>query len=290
MRGRRFQTEDDIKRHISNGFGSGAGASYEPWLRVQDVPSRGRSHKIYGVKVDRLHHLFSDLERAYLLLWEFSESVVDIREQYPLLPRESAQAVATSIGVRYPRYPKTTVPYVMTTDFLLTVKCPDGRFETVARTVKYSSDFIGNSALRTYEKLEVEKRFWNAQGVDWSVVTELGFSDVFIKNLGLLRKYAQLPRALAQPELLSKFVSELIASRPYPWSTAECLRKIASRLFISYQDARYIYLYLIWSKTIKIDLVTQPIMMSKPLTDFDVAVCDHEEIKVIERGHVRASQ
>lgn len=290
MRGRRFTTEDDIKRHVSNGFGSGAGAAYVPWLRVQDVPSRGRSHKIHGVKVDRLHHLFSDLERAYLLLWEFSESVVDIREQYPLLPREGAQAIATSIGVRYPRYPKTTMPYVMTTDFLLTVKCPDGNFNTVARTVKYSTDLIGNSAVRTFEKLEIEKKFWNAQGIHWTVVTEEGFTADLIKNLGLLRKYAQLSRALAQPDFLEKFVAELIACRPYPWSTAECLRKIASRLFVSYQDARSIYLHLIWSKTLKIDLVTQPIMMSKPLPEFDVSAREPVVAEAVERGPDRANQ
>src|SRR3546814_5272440 len=79
----------------------------------------GRSWKIQGVKIDRIHHLLSDLERAYFLLCEFSEDVVDIREQYPLLPVESTQAIARAIGVRYPKYKTTSVPMVMTTDFLL---------------------------------------------------------------------------------------------------------------------------------------------------------------------------
>ena len=110
LRGRRFATQKDIERHIANGFGGGAGASYVPWLRVQDVPSRGRSHKIQGVKVERIHHFLSDLERAYFLVCEFSEDVLDIREQYPLLPQESVQAIASSIGLTYPKYPKTTLP------------------------------------------------------------------------------------------------------------------------------------------------------------------------------------
>lgn len=45
MRGRRFASNQDIERHIANGFGAGAGAEYVPWLRVQDVPSMGRSWK-----------------------------------------------------------------------------------------------------------------------------------------------------------------------------------------------------------------------------------------------------
>lgn len=43
MRGRKFASKQDIERHIANGFGAGAGDGYMPWLRVQDVPSRGRS-------------------------------------------------------------------------------------------------------------------------------------------------------------------------------------------------------------------------------------------------------
>lgn len=88
MRGRRFASQQDIERHVANGFGEGAGVSYVPWLRVQDVPSRGRSHKIQGVKVDRTRHFFSDLERSYFIVCEFSEDVVDIREQF--MPNTSA--------------------------------------------------------------------------------------------------------------------------------------------------------------------------------------------------------
>ena len=270
MRGRRFASETDIQRHITNGFGSGAGSSYLPWLRVQDLPSRGRSHKIHGVKVDRLHHLFSDLERAYFLVCEFSENVVDIREQYPLLPRESVQAIANSIGVRYPRYPGKKLPYVMTTDFLLTIKNIDGSFKSVARTIKYRGDLEGEKARRTLEKLEVEKLFWIGQHVDWAIVTEEMFSPNLIKNLGLLRKFAQLPRALAEPSLHAYFLENLASCRPYPWSTAESLRKIAARLFISYQDSRALYHHLIWAKSIKIDLVGTLIQMKAPLPNFEI--------------------
>lgn len=203
MRGRRFASSQDIERHIANGFGAGAGAEYVPWLRVQDVPSRGRSWKIPGVKIDRIHHLLSDLERAYFLLSEFSEDVVDIREQYPLLPLESTQAIARAIGVRYPRYRPTSVPMVMTTDFLLTVQQPNGDLKSVARTIKYQEDLKGRDCARTLEKLDVERRFWISQGVDWSIVTEELFTPDLIQNLGFLRKYAKLPRALMDVSLHS---------------------------------------------------------------------------------------
>lgn len=270
LRGRRFASKQDIERHIANGFGGGAGAGYLPWLRVQDVPSRGRSHKIPGVKVERLHHLLSDLERAYLLVCEFSEDVVDIREQYPLLPVESTQAIARAIGVRYPKYNATTLPIVMTTDFLLTVKQPSGDFKTVARTIKYQHDLEGRDAMRTLEKLEVERRFWMSQGVDWSIVTEELFTPDLIKNLGLLRRYAQLPRALMSSTLQCEFLDALQESKAYPWTTSECLRKIATRLSIPYGEARDLFFNLIWRKLIQIDLRSAPLHLKSPLPDFIV--------------------
>lgn len=270
LRGRRFSSKQDIERHIANGFGAGAGASYVPWLRVQDVPSMGRSHKIQGVKVERIHHLLSDLERAYLLVCEFSEEVVDIREQYPLLPVEGTQAIARAIGVRYPRYKSTTIPLVMTTDFLLTVRQPNGDFNSVARTIKYQQDLEGKGSVRTLEKLEVERLFWMSQGVDWSIVTEELFTPDLIKNLGLLRRFAQLPRALMSLSLHSEFLEILESSRAYPWSTSECLRKIATRLSIPYVEARDIFFNLIWRKLIQIDLSSAPLHLKSPLPDLKV--------------------
>ncbi|MFG0268662.1 TnsA endonuclease N-terminal domain-containing protein [Pseudomonas sp. zjy_14] len=271
MRGRRFSSKQDVERHIANGFGAGAGAGYMPWLRVQDVPSRGRSWKIQGVKIDRMHHLLSDLERAYLLVLEFSDDVVDIREQYPLLPIESPQAIARAIGVRYPRYMKTTVPLVMTTDFLLTVKQPNGDFKSVARTIKYQKDLVGEDALRTLQKLEVERRFWMSQGVDWSIVTEEEFTPDLIKNLGLLRRYAQLPRPLMNSTLHTDFLELLESSKPYAWATtAECLRKISKRLSIPYAETRDIFFNLIWQKFIRLDLFNVPLHLTLPLPDFQI--------------------
>ena len=270
MRGRRFASNQDIERHIANGFGAGAGAEYVPWLRVQDVPSMGRSWKIQGVKIDRIHHLLSDLERAYFLLCEFSEDVVDIREQYPLLPVESTQAIARAIGVRYPKYKTTSVPMVMTTDFLLSVKQPNGDVKSVARTIKYAKDLQGKGCARTLEKLEVERRFWVSQGVDWSIVTEELFTPDLILNLVFLRKFAKLPRALMDVPLHLQFIEIHESIKGCPWSTSESLRKIGHRLSIPYTDARDIFFNLIWRKTIRIELSGAPLQLKSPLPDFSV--------------------
>jgi len=210
----------------------------------------------------------SDLERAYFLVCEFSEDVVDIREQYPLLPVESTQAIAQAIGVRYPKYKATSLPLVMTTDFMLTVKQPNGDFKSVARTIKYQQDLVGEDSVRTLEKLEIERRFWMSQDVDWSIVTEELFTPDLIKNLGQLRQYARLPRPLMSSSLQSDFLEILEAS--YPWSTSECLRKIATRLSIPYTEARDMFFHLIWSKMIQVDLSSAPLHLKLPLPDIKV--------------------
>jgi hypothetical protein len=283
VRGRRFASSQDIERHIANGFGAGAGADYVPWLRVQDVPSMGRSWKIQGVKIDRIHHLLSDLERAYFLLCEFSEDVVDIREQYPLLPVESTQAIARATGVRYPRYKSTSVPLVMTTDFLLTVKQPNGDLKSIARTIKYQQDLQGKDCTRTLEKLAVERRFWMSQGVDWTIVTEELFTPDLVQNLVFLRKHAKLPRALMDVSLQSEFIEILESIKVYPWSTSEVLRRVGNRLSIPYSEARDIFFNLIWRKIIRLDLSGAPLHLKSPLPDFKV-VPPTEMIKLIEKS------
>jgi hypothetical protein len=49
-----------IARLLKQGRGSGEGATYQPWLRVQDVPSRGLSSRVRGWKTKMLlrttHH------------------------------------------------------------------------------------------------------------------------------------------------------------------------------------------------------------------------------------------
>ena len=42
------------------------------WLTVRDLSSLGRSHRVYGHKTKRTHHLLSDLELAIFLILEWN--------------------------------------------------------------------------------------------------------------------------------------------------------------------------------------------------------------------------
>src|SRR5713101_3462125 len=80
--------ESTTDKRIKEGRGQGRGANYLPWLYIHDVPSRGRAWRTKGWKTGRPHHLLSDLEHDYQLIQDWDPSVIDIREQYPLLPLE----------------------------------------------------------------------------------------------------------------------------------------------------------------------------------------------------------
>ncbi|MFM0527230.1 TnsA endonuclease N-terminal domain-containing protein [Paraburkholderia strydomiana] len=68
--------------------------------------------------------------------------MIDIREQFPLLPLSPIQDVGRQRGIRYPLYAQTTVPFVMTTDFVVTVQQDDGSAHEFARTVKYTDKLV----------------------------------------------------------------------------------------------------------------------------------------------------
>ncbi len=175
------QTIDETKiaKFISEGRGQGEGAAYKPWLTVRDVPSLGFSSRIMGWKTGRLHHFFSDHESDYFHIGEWSKKILDIREQYPLLPLEHTLAIAEACGIQHPAHPQTKKPVVLTTDFLLTLDHEGRRIEQ-ARTIK---PFAQLASDRTLEKFEIERLYWKALNTDWGIVTEREIPKILADNV-----------------------------------------------------------------------------------------------------------
>lgn len=178
-RQRNNSTEEKVKKWIKEGRGQGEGKDYKPWLTIQDVASKGHSTREKGWKTGRRHHFFSDLELFYLYTLEWSPYVVDIREQYPLLPLEKTLAIAEEIGVEHPRENGASGPFkVMTTDFFIVINTQDG-LKTCIRTIK-PEDKLDN---RELEKFEIEKRYFQDCGIeDWKIVTDKYIPMNFIRN------------------------------------------------------------------------------------------------------------
>jgi hypothetical protein len=93
-------SEIKVQKWLKEGRGSGQGRDYKPWLTVRDVPSNGRSHRIFGHKSQRIHHFLSDLELAVFFVLEWHQDTEDIREQFPLRT-EDTLAMAMTNKVAY---------------------------------------------------------------------------------------------------------------------------------------------------------------------------------------------
>lgn len=185
---RRATTANTIERRIKEGRGQGYFSSYRPWLTIHDVPSQGVVTRIRGWKSNRLHHLFSEhYELAHFYQLEWAPNVIDIREQYPLLPLEKTLFIAEKLGIKHPIDPKTKHPIVMTTDMLLTFKEGDD-----LRFVAHSIKPISKLSKRVMEKLQIEKEYFKDMGTSWALITEKQINYDLVKNVEWLHSARNL--------------------------------------------------------------------------------------------------
>ena len=175
----------NIDKLIKEGRGTGVGKAYKPWIKIQDVPSLGRSTRLKGIKTGRQHEFLSDMEKNYFYILEYSDLVTDIREQYPLLPIEETLTIANELGIEPPKNPKNGENIVMTTDFLVT-KEVQGKMINIARTIK-PKDMLMNK--RVIEKFEIERVYWERRKIDWGIVTDQEIDKVLTKNISFFHGY-----------------------------------------------------------------------------------------------------
>jgi len=234
---RRVWNRAKYEEYLRAGRGQGVGAAYLPWITVQSFSSSGTVSRVYGYKAQRVHHFLSRNELYYFYLLEWSDRVLDIREQFPLLDVELATNIASGAGIKYPRDNVSGFPYILTCDFMITTH--NG---LQARTIKSSKD-LGNR--RTLEKLEIERRYWKECNVEWCIVTENEIPIEKARHIEWIHTANELPAFLADPEFREEMLNQLTL-QPLPH---------ASKLF----DERHgfpigsglqIVKHLLWTKQI----------------------------------------
>lgn len=190
-----------IGKRLDEGRGQGRGHDYKPWLLIHDVPSIGLANRIKSPVNGRTYHLMSQLEADWFFALHALSGVVDIREQYPLLDLEETEQIAADLKIKHPTDPQSKTACVATSDFVVTFR--DGpRTIDVALAIKFSSDL---SSTRTLEKLEIERVYWAARGIKWSILTELELPRTLVKNMRWLFPHLDLAESGAiSAELLEK--------------------------------------------------------------------------------------
>jgi len=184
-------TKEKHDRFLREGRGSGTGDEYKPWLTVFDLPSLGNSYRLRSYWThNRESHCFSNLERDWFFIFDWAPNVVDIREQFPLLPLDETRELANKLKIKHPQYARKSEPYdiVLTSDFLLTIRKPDGELIQRVQTVKYGNALKNP---RILEKFKLEEAFWQIRNIDWSICTN-DYSRVLVNNISLLRGFCRL--------------------------------------------------------------------------------------------------
>lgn len=251
---RKLENLADFKRALKQKYGLGEGTNYTPWIRVQDVKSHGHSSKIEGIKSGRIHHALSEQETCFFYLAEFSDSVTDIREQFPLLPLTLSLKISKLLDVEHPKHPITKDPIIMTADFLLT--CSDGKriwYEAVS--VKPSEKL---SDKRTAEKLDIERVWWELLGVPFHVFCLSELNQIKSKNIQWItdpqRKKYSSPSNKVREEakrLLTVGTMQL----------SDVCDTFSHQIGMSNDEALILLKYLIADKEVIVDL-TRPIVLS----------------------------
>ena len=252
-RPRNLASIKDYSRALKNGRGLGSGSDYLPWLRVNDVPSRGKSSKIYGIKTERTHHLLSGIETDFFLIAEYNRKVIDIREGFPLLPIDLVLRTANEAGINYPISSESKDPCVLTTDFVMTLS---ERNETyyVPVAVKTSEEL---NDPKVAERLEIERLWWDVLGEPWKLVTEMQVNKVMARNI----EWFSAPLRGRKSDLLGesykeelKKLSQLIVPGVYEWTGL--VNQISNKMNMSCNTTLNLLKAAIWHQFIVANMDT----------------------------------
>jgi len=181
------------------------GKEYEPAITIRDLPSLGRSSRISGIRTGRQHDFLSDMERNYFHILNFSDVVIDIREQFPM-QLDLTLLIAEELGIKHPIDPKSKKLVHMTSDFNITIN-EQGKAKDVVRTIKSKDDLVDR---RTIEKFEIESIYWKRLGIDWGMVTDVEINKTLALNIGDVMHYYNIDRLESFTKIEEDEVTDII--------------------------------------------------------------------------------
>ena len=194
------RTSDETK--LKERRGQGEGANYRPWINASEFSSNGTACKFVDWKHGRTIQLLSQGELHLYCQLRWNDQVIDIREQFPLNLQKTVE-IADNLHVRHPKNKHTH----MTTDFLVTMA--DGRY--VAYSYKSNRHLVyGNSSesLRTREKLEIEKNYWNSLGINWNLIFPDDIDHVLVRNIINVVPYYDCSHTFDQISMVKHLIAQ----------------------------------------------------------------------------------
>ncbi|ECS8648108.1 TPA: TnsA endonuclease N-terminal domain-containing protein [Salmonella enterica] len=255
-RGRRFTSLESYEKALKDGVGIGSGENYQPWIRPQDFKqSTGIRSAIRGLKTFRQHNTLSSIESEFYYLAEFNDAVIDIREQFPLLPITLTQNISRILNVPHPtlrRNVKSTdiaaTPAVMTTDFVLTFRNPNGSIKYRAYSIK-PDEIISK---RDAEKQEIERLFWEGINIQFQVYTGSKINKIKSENINWFTAPFRM-NGLPDLNIDSSILRRL---PPGQYMISDIVKKMSLFLRIPPERSLFILKFMLATKSIEVDLTS----------------------------------
>lgn len=292
--------EKNLLDKIKAGHGQGHGADYQAWLQVsrRRMPSNGNINYRHLPILGR-HGDFLSRNEWHVALWVMWLGAEDLREQFPLWPfphphplfgraeveqmrlpsSRGTLEIARDLGIDHGRIVGSSIPYVATTDMMITVFHNDIP-QAVAIAVKPADIVQGKDEIkqRTKERLALEMAYANELGIRWLLLSNHEVSENLRGNLELAFSASVLPDSFSDGLIESycgAITEHLQAGQPVGEA---CL---ATSLKLNLDDTQSLALFNhgLWWRQVPIDL-RHPIIMSRPakLTDFEWMRQDAERI------------
>ncbi len=250
---------------------------YKPWNTIRQSHTYGQGQEILNRFNDRTIHLYSRGERQLFVLLEAMPNVIDIKEQFPL-PLNETLDLASELNIKHPGAYKERfendgiVPAkTMTSDLVVTFRLPNDEEKVVVYSFKYqqSLDYLANprTAKRTWDKLKLEREYWQREEIEWVLMTEQCYSPIYIYNLEYLRECFEYAELLdVSEDFYQLFIKTF---RQYEdkyavYTLRNILEKVSDELSMDLFHAQAIFQKAAYFKDLKIDLF-QEIELFRPL-------------------------
>lgn len=286
-KGQRF-TPTKIANWETQGRGAGVFAEYRPWHQVTrgDPASKGRSHIMQWASSQRSHHFLSDGEADVFAFITMLPNIVDVREQVPLaLDWQGPQIAAYSMShpsqlvpgtlacaelmrVKHPqlRADGSVHPWVMSTDFVVTLRRSPSEYELVAVSVKPQGGLDKN---RTRNLLRLERMFWEQQKVQWLLITPSEYQKAVSNTIRRAMPWGvpKVPSDRIPIERLNECTK--LCSEFNGTSLTDTLVLIQNRLAIPMESAQRTFWQAVWAGQIPLSLLrsswpSEPIRLLEP--------------------------
>ncbi|MFK5708563.1 TnsA endonuclease N-terminal domain-containing protein [Lysinibacillus boronitolerans] len=191
-------------------------------------------------------------------MFEYSDDVLDIRESFPLL--DALEVIDDKDDLRFDKFTdEEGFPLVICTTFLLTVRDKKGEEKLVARSVKNTSELTKKITL---EKLEIERRYWEARGVDWQIVTEKQLPRQLCNNIEWCRE--TLLEVMQQDELAGALLTYIQNNRSVP--IKYLLSKFENEQELEPGKGLWLFRYLLAKKCLEVN-IENPINLAATLEE-----------------------